>query len=889
MSVAAKMERLTLESLIENLTKITDSNDVTAFKSCVAECHEWLESAFVELKVDELVSGRAVYVDALLNHIWTLYGLDETRDLALVAVGGYGRAQLQPYSDIDLLILSKKPLGKTTREQISQFITLLWDIKLDVGQSVRTVKETLSIAKDDVTVATNLVESRCLCGNESVFTGLIEAVNKKHIWTSDRFFVAKMDEQQSRHRKFHSTAYNLEPNVKENPGCLRDIQNIGWVAKKHFKEYDGWSLVGHGYFTQQEHAELIECRSNLWRMRFALHLVAGRSENRLLFDYQTEVAEKLGYTGSGKSAVESMMKAFFRTVRRVSELNNMLVLRFREDILGKKDYGNTAISRDFELHDGLISPVRPGVFDSPVSILDFLHTVADHPEVQGLDTECIRQLRNARRAFQDSYLCDVEACRVRFMQLMRHPHFFDYAWDIMHQYGILQAYLPQWNHIVGMMQFDLFHAYTVDEHTHRLVKHVNHYFRPDNTHFPRCKRIVSNLDRPEVLYIAAIFHDIAKGRNGDHSKLGAQDVLEFCKTHHLPDADRDMIAWLVENHLLMSVVAQRRDIYDPEVVNDFASKVKSKAHLNLLYALTLADIRATNDNLWNDWKSSLLRELYLLTKKAFDNGLQCQLTIFERVNEHKQAARALLSSMNCNEIAINSLWARLDHDYFARYKPAQIAWHTQEILSFNLTEPDALLIRTNNETTKAGTELFIYGADRPALFAQVASVLDSRNLSIHDANITITDDNYICDSIIILENDGNRITSDQRLKGIEKAIQSQMAAPGRSHSNQRKISRRMKQLKVPTKIRFYNRQDNVTLVELEALDAPGILAKIGHAFVAANVTLKLAKIATIGERAEDIFIISNSDGEALNPDQQVELRKQILLKLDQLEDIQNDA
>ena len=889
MSVAAKLERLTLASLIDNVLAIDDEYDLAGFKASVANCYDWLNSAFEELKVDELVSGRAVFIDALLNHVWTLKGLADVKDLSLVAVGGYGRAQLQPYSDIDLLILSKKPLDKPTRDSVSEFITLLWDVKLDVGQSVRTVKETLAIAKDDVTVATNLVESRCLSGSQKVFDSLLEAVGKKHIWTSDRFFVAKMEEQQNRHRKFHSTAYNLEPNVKENPGCLRDIQTIGWVAKKHFKEYDGWSLVGHGYFTKQEHAELIECRSHLWRIRFALHLTAGRNENRLLFDYQTDVAQKLGYKGNGKSAVESMMKAFFRTVRRVDELNNMLMQRFRQDILGKKDYGNTALNRDFELHDGLITPARSHVFDSPVKLLDFLMVVADHPEIIGLDTECIRQVRNARREFQDSYLSETTECRNRFMQLMRHPHFFDYGWDIMHKYGILQAYLPQWNHIVGMMQFDLFHAYTVDEHTHRLVKHVNHYFRPNNTDFPRCRRIVSNLDKPEVLYIAAIFHDIAKGRNGDHSKLGAQDVFEFCKTHDLSASDRDMIAWLVENHLLMSVVAQRRDIYDPDVVNEFASKVKSQSHLNLLYALTLADIRATNDNLWNDWKSSLLRELYLLTQKAFDNGLQCQLTIFERVNEHKRVARENLVKAGFSDIAVESLWARLNHDYFARYKPAQIAWHTKEILSYKVTDPTALLIRTNNETTKAGTELFIYGADRPALFAQVASVLDSRNLSIHDANITITDDGYVCDSIIILENDGSRIMSEQRLQGIEKAIQSQMDAPGRNHSNQRKISRRMKQLKVPTKIRFYNRQDDVTLVELEALDAPGILAKIGHAFVDSNVTLKLAKITTIGERAEDIFIVCNPEGEALSPDQQVDLKKQILLKLDQLEDIQHDA
>ncbi|MDM7860217.1 [protein-PII] uridylyltransferase [Alteromonas sp. ASW11-36] len=889
MPVVEKQVVLTLNNLIDDVHAIDDRYDIAGFKRCVAKSYEWLESAFNHCAVDELVSGRAVFVDTLLQHLWQLFELDQIDNLCLAAVGGYGRAQLQPHSDIDLLILSKRSLDRASRELVGEFITLLWDIKLDIGQSVRTVKETIGLAKTDVTVATNLVESRRLAGSQAVFDKLTKDISKNKIWTSDRFFVAKQEEQQARHAKFHGTAYNLEPNVKENPGCLRDIQTIGWVAKKHFGEYDGWSLVGHGYFTKQEHAELIECRSHLWRIRFALHITAGRSENRLLFDYQTDVAERLGYGTEGKASVESMMKAFFRTVRRVNELNQMLMQRFRHDILGEKDYGSNALTPNFELHDGLISPTRADIFRAPEDLFDFLHLIADTPAVTGLDTDCIRQVRNARRQFQDFYWHESAQCREKFMQLMRHPHFFDFAWDIMHQYGILQAYLPEWNHIVGMMQFDLFHAYTVDEHTHRLVKHVNHYFSPENKRFPRCGRIVRNLDKPELLYLAAVFHDIGKGRNGDHSVLGAADVEKFAAHHDLSKADTDIIVWLVENHLLMSVVAQRRDIYDPDVVNEFANKVKSHVHLNLLYALTLADIRATNDNLWNDWKASLLRELYLLTQKALDNGLQCQLTIFERVNENKHAARMLLADSGYAEIAIESLWSRLDHDYFARYKPAQIAWHTQEILNFKCDSADALLVKANNTTTKAGTELFIYGKDRPALFAQVASVLDSRNLSIHDANITITHDEYVCDSIIILDNDGNRIDSAQRLDKLADDIRSQISAPGRSHTNARKISRQLKQLNVPTKIRFYNRQDDATLVELEALDAPGILAKIGHAFVDTNVTLKLAKISTIGERAEDIFIVTNEAGTALSPAQQVQLKQAILNKLDQLEDIQHDA
>ena len=447
---------------------------------------------------------------------------------------------------------------------------------------------------------------------------------------------------------------------------------------------------------------------------------------------------------------------------------------------------------------------------------------------------------------------------------MRHPHFFDKAWDIMHEYQIMQRYLPAWDLICGMMQFDLFHAYTVDEHTHRLVKHVNSYFDPNHKEFPRCGRIAKSMDNPEILYLAAIFHDIAKGRDGDHSVLGEEDVRTFCEGHGLPAEHTEMIAWLVRNHLLMSVVAQRRDIYDPDVVHEFASAVKSHFHLNLLYTLTLADIRATNDNLWNDWKASLLRELYLMTQKALDKGLQCQDTLEERVKDHKAKTLVLLEPDNLDMAAVEDLWGRLDKDYFSRFKPAQIAWHTRQILAFEQTEEVPVLVRANVENAKGGTEFLIYGKDRPALFAQVASVMDSRNCSIHDAHITVTDDGYVFDSLLVLDNDGQRLTSKRRIDELELAILDQINKPGRSHTNTRRISRQLRQLDVPTKIRFFTLGEEATLVELEALDAPGILAKIGHAFVDCEVTLKLAKFSTIGERAEDVFSVSNSEGKSLS-------------------------
>lgn len=870
---------MSLSDLLYRIDSLASIDDTVGFKACVADSYRWLEEQFSIMQVDELVHGRATFIDALLCQAWQLLELDQQKNLSLVAVGGYGRGQLQPHSDVDLLILSAKPLAKAQQETISRFITLLWDIKLDIGQSVRTVKETITLAKEDITIATNLVEARLLIGSAAPYDSLQKQVKARGFWKSQDFFLAKHKEQQIRHAKFHDTSYNLEPNVKENPGCLRDIQTIGWVAKKHFKVWNGKELVEHGYFTAGEWRELIECRSHLWRIRFALHLEAGRSENRLLFDYQTDVAKRLGY-GEGKASVEKMMKAFFRIVRRVSELNEMLLKYFMQDILALKVKNVIAINQDFEIFDGLISTRHDDVFASPESILEFLLLIANTPEVKGLHSICLRQLRNARRTFSRQYYCEREACRTLFMQLLKHPNFFGLAWNLMHRHGILQCYLPQWNNIVGMMQFDLFHAYTVDEHTHRLIKNIHQFHDPDYKEFPRCKRIVNNLDKPELLYLAGIFHDIGKGRNGDHSKLGAVDVLEFCKDHGISKEDTDLVSWLVESHLLMSVVAQRRDIYDPDVINDFAGKMKSHNHLNNLYALTLADIRATNDNLWNEWKSSLLRELYLMTQKALDNGLQCQYTLQERVSKHQLDAHEILKQKGFSGQQIDGFWGRFNNDYFARFKPTQLAWHAEVILQAKLKNENDLIIDISENTTNAGTELLVFGKNRPALFAQVASVLDSRNCSIHDAQVMVTDDDYVFDSFIILEQDGTKVTSESRIKSLLKAVKTQLFKPTREHSNKRKMSRQMKQLDVKTKVRFYSSQPDISLVELEALDAPGLLSKVAHLFVKLNFTLHMAKISTIGERAEDLFILSNQDSLALTQDQQVELKRKLIDLLD---------
>ncbi|MBC3764895.1 [protein-PII] uridylyltransferase [Neptunicella marina] len=875
---------MSLHAVLQQIQQLTDINNLSAFKQCNQQIYRWLQQDFATTDIKELVTGRAKAVDALLIKAWQLLELPAQEHIALVAVGGYGRQQLQPYSDVDILLLSPKKLTSSSQEKLGQFITLLWDIGLDIGQSVRTIKECVKLAKDDITIATNLLESRVLSGDCDTFLQLQDKIQGDKIWSSDAFFQAKYQEQVHRHQKFDGTAYNLEPNVKENPGCLRDIQSIGWVAKKHFNALSGKELVEHGYFSEQELEELLECRENLWRVRCALHLIAGRSENRLLFDYQPQVAEKLGYGEEGKASVEKMMKSFFRITRRVSELNEVLLQHFKQDVLHQKIKQIVEINQQFSLHDNLIVAKDDNVFNTPEQILAFFILLADLPQVEGIHSSTLRLLRNARRRYKNQYFSERASCRELFMQLVRHPRCFGLPWDLMHKHGIMQAYLREWDQIVGMMQFDLFHAYTVDEHTHRLIKFIYHYTQPEGKKaFPRCGRILANMDHPEMLFIAAIFHDIGKGRGGDHSVLGAADVKVFCQLHQIEPQDARLIEWLVANHLTMSVVAQRRDIYDPEVITEFSTQMNNQTYLNHLYALTLADIRATNNNLWNDWKASLLRELYLITSKALESEQTLSDDFQERLERHKTQAMELALEKGAERDEVLNFWKQHDTNYFVRYKPKQLAWQASAITKAqkqHTDDQDITLVELSDETSRAGTEVLIYVKDRANLFAQVVSVLDSRNCTVHDANIMSTPDGYVLDTFIILDQDGNRLVSPGFIHELQQGIIEQLERPGSEHINNRKMPRRMKHLNVPTKMRFFNNHANHTLVDLEALDAPGLLAKISRVFVSQNLSLHMAKITTIGERAEDVFILSNAEGNALDQQQQLALKKQLVAVLD---------
>ena len=831
-------------------------------------------------EVQELLHRRCDYVDDLLNQLWGHVGLD-SECLSLIAVGGYGRGELHPHSDIDLLLLSKVSVTRAQCDKISQFITLMWDIKFDVGHSVRTIEETIEIGFKDITVATNLMESRLLSGSTALYEQLQCAIEKPDFWPSSEFYIAKRDEQTQRHES--NNAFDLEPNIKTCPGGLRDIQTIGWIAKRHFKATAVEQLVKHGFLSNEELEQLLRCQHFLWRMRFALHHAADRGEDKLLFNYQHDVATAMGYNDSNRLAVENMMKQYYQVVREVAELCEMLLQLFKREYLGRiKPLDVFIIDEHYQRRGHFIEAVSPTLFDDVSQIIQlFLHVAKDNA-ITGIYAPTLRQLRLVRDTLITS-LCENEASRRVFMDIIKHPDGIR-ALSMMHKHGILGCYLPAWQHISGQMQFDLFHAYTVDEHTHRLLQNIERFSNPTHKdEFPLCSVLIHTLPKKGLLVLAAIFHDIAKGRGGDHSELGAQDALDFGHLHNLNDHDTRLIAWLVENHLIMSVTAQRRDIHDPDVINTFAKSVQDETRLSYLYCLTVADICATNNNLWNNWKGSLLRELYFFTLRALRRGKQGDVDAEERVCEYKAKAKQILaiSQPEFSVPDIELLWSYFHTDYFLRHSPPLLAKHAE--LIFLHQKPNKPIIALINNDNKTASELFVYTQDMTNLFARVMRVLGSKNVQVNDAHVMATLGGWALDTFSISEQDGRAIVDDRRIKSIMQTLNKSLSHRNFKPHTNRRIDRQLKHFTVKTQVNFVtNANDDYTMFELIALDMPGLLANVGDVFTKHKITLLNAKITTIGERVEDLFIITNQVGDPLSPIEQDALHQSLVQSISKM-------
>ncbi len=848
------------------------SNPIKLFRDAISQARERLESRFrAHEDVVSLVTRHAQFIDQLLIHAWRHHLGKAADEIALIAVGGYGRGELHPHSDIDIMILAEEPALAKHGETLERFLLLMWDIGLDVGHSVRTPEDCIEQGRDDITVATNIMEARLLSGPEALFQQMRDTTNQNHIWPGRDFFQAKWDEQIARHHKFHDTAYNLEPNVKEGPGGLRDIQMIGWVAKRHFGCETLAGLVEHNFLTEDEYQALIEGQSFLWRVRYGLHVLARRREDRLLFDHQRNLATLFGYKDDDKHlAVEHFMKAYYRSIMELQRLNEMLLQLFQEEILyGQESEDPRPINKRFQCRKGFIEIAHADVFNhSPYALLEIFLILAQQPALKGVRAHTIRQIRHHRHLIDEDFRNDLR-CRSLFMELLRESQGITHELRRMNRYGILAEYLPVFGHVVGLMQHDLFHVYTVDEHTLSVVRNLRRFTVADHHHeFPLCSKVSQRLPKPELIYIAGLFHDIAKGRGGDHSVLGATEVAEFCRHHGISDYDTNLVSWLVRNHLIMSTTAQRKDISDPEVVNTFAAQVGNEKYLDYLYLLTVADIRATSPTVWNSWKDALLAELYHATHKALHRGLSNPMVQSEAIAERKKEALKQLRLHRISNEQIEGFWSRLGEEYFLRYSGNEIAWHTRAIIENK--EQDTPLVLLRQQTERGGTEIFLYTPIRGFQFTTTTTLLDQLGLNIVDARIISSNDQYTVDTYIVLENDGEPIAGRLRMDEIKTQMQQLLINPEQTPDKvHRQVARQLKHFPIPPQVYFHDDPNNErTVMEVVASDRPGLLSVISKVMAKCKIRLQNAKVSTLGERVEDIFFITDEHGHPLDNEEQ---------------------
>jgi len=866
-----------LQLLSETLSGVTDR--VAAFRAALERGDVELKERFLqEEPVDELVRDRARLVDALLKQAWELEAGPKARDLALIAVGGYGRGELHPCSDIDVCILLPKSEAHDWQPGLEKFLTFLWDIGLEVGHSVRTIDDCQRESIADISVATTLIEARQLAGPEGLFNAMKHALAPDRVWPAGEFFEAKVKEQLARHHRFHDTGYNLEPNVKSSPGGLRDIQTIGWVAKRHFGTDTLDGLVPHRFLTRNELRKLQSAQAFLWRVRFALHMLTGRREDRLLFDHQIKLARLFGYEDATYTlAVEQLMQRYYRTVMDVSLLNEMLLQLFREAIL-TQSAPPVPINARFQIRNDYLETTHDEVFvRNPSALLELFGIMQQNPQVHGVRAATIRQVGRHLWLIDEEFRQNPRHHRL-FLDILRAPVGVTHELRRMNLYGVLGRYIPAFGRVVGRMQYDLFHAYTVDAHTLFVVSNLRRFAMTKyDTEFPMLSRITQALPKLELAYLAAVFHDIAKGRGGDHSELGSVDAEAFCLEQGLSRYDARLVAWLVRNHLMLSVTAQKKDISDPQVIHDFAQKVGDQAHLDYLYALTVADVRGTNPKLWNSWKASLFEEFYERVKRALRRGLEAPIDQDELVRETREAALALLAQQGVGAETGDATWASFTETYFLRHTPQEIAWHTTL-----LRDHEEPLVAISPHVDRGGTPVFVYTAQGRHSFARTTAVLDQMGLNIVDARLTPTTHGFSLDTYLVLEDNGRTITDADRLQEIERALKRTLQQPeGAPPLVTRRAPRQVRMFATPTQITLdTDDRQHRTNLEIMAGDRPGLLSEVGKVFMAEGVRIHGARIMTVGERAEDVFYLTDGSGEPLDEAASRRLQQGLMEALD---------
>ncbi|HLF38827.1 MAG TPA: [protein-PII] uridylyltransferase [Burkholderiales bacterium] len=800
----------------------------------------------------EMLRRQAALVDRQLREIWAGHAMP--RDVALAAVGGYGRGQLYPCSDVDLLILLSGPAGASLARKIEHLIGTLWDIGIEVGHSVRTLDECVALAAADVTVQTTLLEARLLAGKRDLFSRFVKRV--ADALDPAVFLQAKLLEQQQRHLRYAET--NLEPNIKESAGGLRDLQTVLWIARAAGIGRSWSELARRGVITGAELREIHHNEQFLQSLRIQLHYLAGRREDRLLFDFQTALAREFGlHDRPHRLASEQLMQRYYRTAQAVSQLTTFVLQNLDARITPPRDKQYHPLNERFGARDELLSARDERLFErEPPAILESFLLLQRHPELKGISASTLRALWRARRLINPAFRKDPRN-RQQFLQLLRSPTRVERALRRMNQYGVLGRYLPAFGHIVGQMQHDLYHVYTVDEHILRVVRNVRRFSIPELAHeFPLCSRLMSNFERPEILYLAALFHDIAKGRGGDHSELGSADARPFCRDHGLAREDVELVAWLVENHLVMSSTAQKQDIADPAVVQAFARRVGDERHLAALYLLTVADIRGTSPRVWNAWKAKLLEDLFWTTQRQLTGD---SFSIASSLQARQDEARAKLRLYAVPDLAEKKLWVQLEDTYFLRHEPQEIAWHTR--LLYYRVQTQVPVVKARLSPAGEGLQVMIYVPDQKELFARICSFFEHISYDIFEAKIYTTRHGYALDSFQV-QDANNRRPQYRDVIGLiehELAERLQLKAPLPPLTKPR-LSRQLRHFPISPEVNIQpDEKGTSSVLSIIAGDRPGLLSRIARVLTAHDINLHTAKINTLGARAEDVFIITGAE------------------------------
>lgn len=828
--------------------------------------------------ITRLFRHHCKLIDQLLAAVWADLQIESS--CCLIAVGGYGRGELYPHSDIDLLILMPEHTQNNAKlnRDIEQLIGLLWDLGLNVGHSVRSLDECITEANKDITVQTNLLESRLLSGDKKLYRNFLTKTQQP--LDPAAFFDAKLLEQDQRHAKYNDTAYNLEPNIKESPGGLRDLHMIMWIARSlnlHEGKNAGniWAaLTRHQVISALEAKQIRHHQKNLQSLRIRLHFLSNRREDRLLFDFQNELATTLGYANTPRiRASEQLMQSYYRSVKFIDLMNEILLKLFKQMLSAEPPVVHS-INHYFEARNQLLEAKTAALLQQrPAAIFEAFLLLQQKPELAGMGAALLRNLQRVKNLVNRDFRQDPRNKKL-FIEILSQPHGVNHALRAMNRYGILGSYIPAFGKIIGQMQHDLFHVYTVDEHILNVLANLRRFSKPELKHeFPLCSQLFSEFDAPHLLYLAALFHDIAKGRGGDHSALGKTDAARFCKQHGLPKADSALVTWLVESHLKMSAIAQKSDLSDPTVIESFAQFVQNEHRLNALYLLTVADIRGTSPLVWNAWKARLLESLFHETKRALaDPAFHAKQTIAARIME----ASEKLTRFGISKQTYENLWEQFGESYFVRHESDEIAWQSRLLTPhLNSSQP---IVRARLSPYGDGIQVMIYTKDQHDIFARICNFFDRMGYNIVEAKIYTTNHDYALDSFIILDQSGKSVSYSGLLKFIETELASKLDSSSLLESPLRgRISRQVKHMPIQTLITIAEEPDNNNhKLDIIANDRPGLLATLAQQLLKYGIKLHNAKINTLGNRAEDTFLISAQNDQKLDA-QHIESLRQALL------------